>query len=99
MCGILQKKIKIKEKNIERTMKSQNIWHFIAKTKGKTLKTPLQYIVIQWSLTELREQKKKKRNKEWNNKVWEKLLMSWNTLVIIQFIYGSSGVLLMGILL
>lgn len=35
MCGMLQKKIKIKEKNIQKTMKPQNIWRFIARSKGK----------------------------------------------------------------
>lgn len=67
MCGMLQKKIKIKEKIIQRTMKSENIWSFIVtrrkKIKNIIEKSPLRYIIVQWSLMELKGEEMKRQNK------------------------------------
>lgn len=48
-------------------MKSQNIWSFIV-TKRKKIKniiekSPLWYIIVQWSLMELKREEMKRQNK------------------------------------
>lgn len=49
-------------------MKSRNIWSFIVtrrkKIKNIIEKSPLQYIIVQWSLMELKGEEMKRQNKE-----------------------------------